>query len=129
MLMTTFEQTLEIAETLSTRTKVTVQAKKDARKAVESKTRIVLKAYVTYNFAVTNSDRDAMGLPVHKTSRTSMQYCRIIVVISGVFAMTNTLWTTINRYCEFEAIQRLTDIQYCFRFCALPFAIRSNHFL
>jgi hypothetical protein len=69
-LTTTFEQTLEIAETPSTRTKVTVQAKKDARKAVESKTRIVLKAYVTYNPAVTNADRDAMELPIHKTSRT-----------------------------------------------------------
>jgi hypothetical protein len=69
-LATTFETALNTAETPSTHTVVTVQAKNTARKAVESKTRIVLKGYVTYNPAVTDADRDAMGLPIHKTSRT-----------------------------------------------------------
>jgi hypothetical protein len=67
---TTFENALNVAENPSTHTVVTVQAKNDARKAVEDKTRVVVKGYVTYNPAVTNADRDAMGLPIHKTSRT-----------------------------------------------------------
>jgi hypothetical protein len=65
-----FEAALEVSENPSSRTKVTIQAKNDARKAVENRTRILLKAYVTYNLAVTDSDRDAMGLPIHKSSRT-----------------------------------------------------------
>ncbi|MDR1984058.1 MAG: hypothetical protein LBQ28_04450 [Prevotellaceae bacterium] len=65
-----FEDALGIAENPSTRTVVTIQAKNDARHAAESKTRVVLKAYVTYNPAVSNADRDAMGLPIHKTTRT-----------------------------------------------------------
>jgi hypothetical protein len=67
-----FENALAVAENPSTRTKVTVQAKNDARKAVESKLRPFLKAYVTYNPAVANADRDAMGLPIHKTTRTNV---------------------------------------------------------
>ncbi|MDR1553335.1 MAG: hypothetical protein LBS69_07730 [Prevotellaceae bacterium] len=65
-----FDAALETAENPSTRTKVTIQAKNDARHAAESKTRTLLKAYVTYNPAVTDPDRDAMGLPIHKTTRT-----------------------------------------------------------
>jgi hypothetical protein len=76
-LITAFEQKLTLTEDPSTRTKVTVQAKNDARKDVETKTRIVLKAYVTYNPLVTNADREAMGLPVHKTTRT-----RVAVILS-----------------------------------------------
>jgi hypothetical protein len=67
-----FGDALSAAENPLTRTKVTVQKKNDARKAVESKLRPFLKAYVTYNPAVTNADRDAMGLPVHKTTRTDV---------------------------------------------------------
>jgi hypothetical protein len=70
LLMTKFEHTLSLTEDPATRTPVTVQENRDARKAVESKTRIVIKAYITYNPAVTNGDREAMGLPIHKTTRT-----------------------------------------------------------
>ncbi|MDR2824328.1 MAG: hypothetical protein LBB41_03905 [Prevotellaceae bacterium] len=66
----TFEVSLAIAEDPSTRTPVSIKAKNDARKAVESSTRTLLKAYVTYNPLVTDADREAMGLPVHKTTRT-----------------------------------------------------------
>ena len=65
-----FETALEVAENPSTRTKVSVQIKNDARKAAESKIRIFLKAFVTYNPAVTDADRDAMDIPIHKTTRT-----------------------------------------------------------
>jgi hypothetical protein len=65
-----FDSALALAENPATRTKVTVQAKKTARKNLESKARILLKAYVTYNPAVTDADRDVMGLPIHKTTHT-----------------------------------------------------------
>jgi hypothetical protein len=67
-----FDTALKVAETPATRTAVTVQAKNDARKAAESKTRVIVKGYVTYNPLVTDPDRDAMGLPIHKTTRTSV---------------------------------------------------------
>jgi hypothetical protein len=67
-----FGNALAVTENPATRTKVTVQAKNDARKAVESKTRLFLKAYVTYNPAVTDADRDAMSLPIHKTTRSDV---------------------------------------------------------
>jgi hypothetical protein len=71
-LTTTFGNALAVTENPATRTKITVQAKNDARKAVESKTRLFLKAYVTYNPKVTDPDRDAMGLPIHKTTRSDV---------------------------------------------------------
>ncbi|MDR2384886.1 MAG: hypothetical protein LBD80_04375, partial [Tannerella sp.] len=71
-LTTNFGNALAVTENPATRTKVTVQVKNDAHKAVESKTRLFLKAYVTYNPAVTNPDRDAMNLPIHKTKRSDV---------------------------------------------------------
>jgi hypothetical protein len=65
-----FENALAVSGNPTTRTKVSIQAKNDARKAVESKTRLFLKAYVTFNPVVTDADRDAMNLPIHKTTHT-----------------------------------------------------------
>jgi hypothetical protein len=65
-----FGNAFAVTENPATRTKVTVQAQNDARKAVESKIRSFLKAYVTYNPAVTDADRDAVNLPIHKTTHT-----------------------------------------------------------
>jgi hypothetical protein len=70
LLITEFENALAVVENPATRTKVTVQEKNSIRKAVKGKTRFILKAFVTYNPAVTDVDRDAMGLPIHKTGRT-----------------------------------------------------------
>jgi hypothetical protein len=53
-----------------TRTKATVSIKNELRKAFESEIRRVVKAYITYNPAVTDADRDNMALPVHKTTHT-----------------------------------------------------------
>jgi hypothetical protein len=47
-----------------------VQAKNDARKAVERKLRSVLKSHVTYNSAVSDEERDNMKLPIHKKTLT-----------------------------------------------------------
>jgi hypothetical protein len=68
-LMNTFQNALAQTENPATRTPVTVRAKNEAREALESKLRLFLKAYVTYNPAVTNPDREAMELPIHKTTR------------------------------------------------------------
>jgi hypothetical protein len=65
-----YADALTVTENPATRTKVTVQAKNTARKAVKDSVRNVLKAYVTYNPLVSDADRDAMGLPIHKTTRT-----------------------------------------------------------
>jgi hypothetical protein len=65
-----FENALEIATSPATRTKAAIQAKNDARETVKSTMRTFLKAYVTYNRAVTDPDRDNMNLPIHKTGRT-----------------------------------------------------------
>jgi hypothetical protein len=71
-LTTAFETALTVANTPTTRTKVTVQTKTAARKAVESKLRPFLKGYVTYNPVVTDADRDSMSLPIHKVTRTDV---------------------------------------------------------
>lgn len=69
-LVTAFSDALDIVKNPVTRTKVAVQVKNDARKAVKSKVRLFLKAYITYNPAVSDADRDAMELPIHKSGRT-----------------------------------------------------------
>ncbi|MDR0743951.1 MAG: hypothetical protein LBF05_06320 [Tannerella sp.] len=67
--MNTFQSALTLTENLATRTPITIQAKNDARKAAEKKVRDFLKAYVTYNPPVTNADRKAMEVPIHKKTR------------------------------------------------------------
>ncbi|MDR1347329.1 MAG: hypothetical protein LBJ63_02710 [Prevotellaceae bacterium] len=69
-LQSDFASKFETAEHPATRTSVVMLAKTEARKAAEAKIREVLKAYVTYNPAVTDEDRKSMGLPIHKTTRT-----------------------------------------------------------
>jgi hypothetical protein len=68
-LLTTFQNALTLTENPATRTAITIRAKNEARKALESKVRVFLKAYVTYNPVVANTDREAMELPIHKTTR------------------------------------------------------------
>jgi hypothetical protein len=46
-----------------------VEAKKKSRKTLEADVREAIKAYLTYNPLVTDEDRRAMGLPIHKTTR------------------------------------------------------------
>jgi hypothetical protein len=65
-----FSEKLTTAEAPVTRTKSAVQAKNDARKAFEKFLRQVIREYLTYNHAVTNVDRDNLGLPIHKSGRT-----------------------------------------------------------
>jgi hypothetical protein len=69
-LLTAFVNALAITDEPSTRTKVTVKTKNVARKSLESKARMTVKAYLIYNPLVSDSEREAMNLPIHKTSRT-----------------------------------------------------------
>jgi hypothetical protein len=78
-LSTAFSKALSVTEDPMTRTRVSIQAKNTARKAAVSKLRIVLKAYVTYNPVVTDADRDAMQLPIHKTTHTPVSIPKTIV--------------------------------------------------
>lgn len=52
------------------RGKVDTQKKNEARDALEKELRVYNKAYLLYNPAVSDDDRTAMGLPVHKKSRS-----------------------------------------------------------
>jgi hypothetical protein len=65
-----YSEKLAIAENPMTRTKGTVQDKNDARKDLEQAVRQAVRQYLTYNTAVTDKDRDDLGLPIHKTTRT-----------------------------------------------------------
>ncbi|MDR2755174.1 MAG: hypothetical protein LBC20_05655 [Planctomycetaceae bacterium] len=58
------------AESPETRTKAAVKAKNDSRKVFEHTIKQKVKEFLTYNHLVTNEDRDNMGLPIHKTTRT-----------------------------------------------------------
>jgi hypothetical protein len=65
-----FAEKLEVTEEPATRTAVTVEAKNKARKLLERTVRDDVKAYIMYNKLVTDEDRKAMGLPIHKNGRT-----------------------------------------------------------
>jgi hypothetical protein len=55
------------------RGKLDTQKKNEARKSLEKELRIYNKAYLLYNPAVTDDDRTAMGLPIHKGGRSPVQ--------------------------------------------------------
>jgi hypothetical protein len=65
-----FAQKLEAAEEPATRTKLTVQAKNTARDIFEKTIRQAVKEYLANNHLVTDEDRDGLGIPVYKTTRT-----------------------------------------------------------
>ncbi|MDR1221465.1 MAG: hypothetical protein LBL07_01120 [Tannerella sp.] len=65
-----FRNKLNTAENPATRTKVAIEVKNKARKELESTLRVDVKGYLTYNPAVNDDDRTAMGLPIHKTTHT-----------------------------------------------------------
>jgi hypothetical protein len=54
------------------RGKVDVLEKNEARDALKAALRTFIKAYLTYNPAVTDADKESMGLPLHDNTRTSV---------------------------------------------------------
>jgi hypothetical protein len=69
-LKNTFSAKLLIADAPETRTKPAVRDKNDARKVLETSLRQNIGEYLTRNHLVTDVDRENLGLPVYKTTRT-----------------------------------------------------------
>lgn len=65
-----FAQKLELAEEPATRTKPAVQAKNTSRKLLEKTIQQDVKEFLMFNRAVTDEERDNLGLPIYKTTRT-----------------------------------------------------------
>jgi hypothetical protein len=65
-----FAEKFELATEPATRTKLTVQAKTTARTTLENSLRKAVSEYLTSNHLLTDEDRDGLGLPIHKTTRT-----------------------------------------------------------
>jgi hypothetical protein len=70
-LLANFAAALIAYENPQTKTPIALTAKKETRKAAESGIRALLKGFVTYSPFVTDEDRTAMELPIHKTTRTT----------------------------------------------------------
>jgi hypothetical protein len=70
MLQNLFSQRLFLADAPETRTKATIREKNEAHKYLDKSIRQATAEHLTYNRMVSNSDRENLGLPVHKTSRT-----------------------------------------------------------
>jgi hypothetical protein len=65
-----FAQKLEIATQSGTRTSVTVRDKNTARKLLEKDMRLAVNEFLRYNSALTDGDRERLGLTIYKTTRT-----------------------------------------------------------
>jgi hypothetical protein len=68
-LLTAYQTAYTAAEDPN-RGKVDVLAKNEARDALKSAIRTFVKACLTYNPAVSDTDKESMGLPLHDTTRT-----------------------------------------------------------
>jgi hypothetical protein len=68
-----WNQKFAVAEAPETRTKAAIREKNLARDSLKKQIRRFVKEYVTFNHLVTDADRDNMGLPIYKTTRTPVQ--------------------------------------------------------
>jgi hypothetical protein len=66
----TFADKYNLAEAPSTRTKVIVLEKNEARKVLTQTLRQAVGEYISRNHLVTDIDRESLGLPIRKTTRT-----------------------------------------------------------
>jgi hypothetical protein len=67
--LTAYETAFEAAQNPN-RGKIDVLNKNEAKSALESSLRAFIKAYLTYNPAVSDADKESMGLPLHDGTRT-----------------------------------------------------------
>jgi hypothetical protein len=65
-----FQDAFLVAAEPVSRTKVTVQEKNETRRAAEKTVRQFAKQHLTYSDLLTDADRNGLGLPIHKRSRT-----------------------------------------------------------
>jgi hypothetical protein len=68
--------TFQAASDPDTATKIAVKDKQKARKTYEKALRDFIKFYVAYNPETTDHDREEMGIPVHKTTRTPAEVAK-----------------------------------------------------
>jgi hypothetical protein len=68
----TYVAKYNLASDPATKTPVATTEKKEAEKSLTSNLRPFLKAYVSYNPAVTEGDKRSMELPLHQSSRSSV---------------------------------------------------------
>jgi hypothetical protein len=68
-LLTAYDTAFQAAQNPN-RGKIDVLTKNEAKEALISVLRTFIKAYLMYNPAVTDADKESMGLPVHDTTRT-----------------------------------------------------------
>ncbi|MDR0982190.1 MAG: hypothetical protein LBM07_02955, partial [Culturomica sp.] len=55
-----------------------------ARNEYEKQLRMLLKSYITYNPKVSDEDKMAMGLPLHKTTRTPVPVPDTVPDVTGI---------------------------------------------
>jgi hypothetical protein len=65
-----FAQKLVLATEPGTRTSPAVLVKNEARNVLKKAVRQAVKEYLTYNHLLTNSERENLGLPIHKATHT-----------------------------------------------------------
>jgi hypothetical protein len=68
-LLTAYETAFEAAQNPN-RGKVDVLNKNEAKESLTAALRVFIKAYLTFNPAVTDADKESMGLPLHDNTRT-----------------------------------------------------------
>ncbi|MDR1864384.1 MAG: hypothetical protein LBR08_02315 [Bacteroidales bacterium] len=69
-----------------TRNTVTIREKDDARKALKTSLRRIVKAYLIANPEVTDADRDRLGIPIHDTTPSTVPPPAVAPVISVDFS-------------------------------------------
>jgi hypothetical protein len=70
-LQESWERAYELAENRATRTPITVKNRQELTTVFTEELRTVVRTHITYNPVLTDQERGAMGLPVHKIRCTS----------------------------------------------------------
>ncbi|MDR0687022.1 MAG: hypothetical protein LBF79_06170 [Dysgonamonadaceae bacterium] len=72
----------DLSEVPETRTPVTVRARTNAQDLFKKALRSAIKSFLTYNPKVTDELKVALGLPIHKTDRSSIDVPRTHVILN-----------------------------------------------
>jgi hypothetical protein len=65
-----YAQKLEVATESATRTPVNIREKNTAKKVLKTHIRLSVGEYLIRNHLLTDGDREMLGVPIHKTTRT-----------------------------------------------------------
>jgi hypothetical protein len=96
-----FSAKFSIASTPATRTKVAIHAKSESRGELERGLQQSVQEFLTHNRLVTDADRDNLGLPIYKKTRT-------VAPIATTYPLFEVLTNTIRRltiyYFDFGSV-------------------------